>query len=424
MFATLKQITAPTNKDLRKRIYFTLGALLIFIIGTNLRVPVSQTKNLTDNLGFLDLLNAMGGGALKNFSILALGVSPYITASIVIQLLEMDIVPYFTELSKEGPVGRRKINQITRYVGIAFAFLQGYAFSYAFMGNASSLDYLYVAVVLTAGTAFCLWLGDQITQKGIGNGISLLIMAGIIATLPNTFISAFRELIVFSGTGLEITLGILKFVGFVLAYFLIIVGVIYVSEAERRIPLQYANRTTGSYGSEQSFLPIKLNTASVMPVIFASSLLAIPSTIAAFVSNQGFKDFVSKYLTYTEPVGFVVYIVLIFLFGYFYTFLQLKPDDVADNLKKNGGYIPGVRPGEDTSRHVRYVLSRITVTGTILLIILAIIPIIVQKLTGLSSGGAIGGTGILIVVGVALETYKQLEGSLATRNYKKSRGRR
>ena len=424
MFATLKQITAPTNKDLRHRILFTLGALLIFIVGTNLRVPVAQTKNLTDNLGFLDLLNAMGGGALKNFSILALGVSPYITASIVIQLLEMDVVPYFTELSKEGPVGRRKLNQITRYAGIAFAFLQGYAFSYAFMGNASSLDYLYVAIILTAGTAFCLWLGDQITQKGIGNGISLMIMAGIIATLPGTFISAFNELIVFTGGAWAITLGILKFVGFVLAYFLIIIGVIYVSEAERRIPLQYANRTTGSYGGEQSFLPIKLNTASVMPVIFASSLLAIPATIAAFVENTGFKNFVDEYLTYTKPVGFVIYIVLIFLFGYFYTFLQLKPDDVADNLKKNGGYIPGVRPGDDTSKYVRFVLSRITVTGTILLIILAIIPILVQKLTGLSSGGAIGGTGILIVVGVALETYKQLEGSLATRNYKKSRGRR
>lgn len=422
MFQLLKQIKAPTNKDLRKRIYFTLGALLIFIVGTNLPVPIAQTKDWGNNLGFLEILNAMGGGALKNFSIFALGVSPYITASIIIQLLEMDIIPYFTELSKEGPVGRRKLNQITRYVGIAFAFLQGYAFSYAFMGNASSMDYLYVAVVMTAGTAFCLWLGDQITQKGIGNGISLMIMAGIIATLPNTFISAFQALIT-NATG-SLALGILKFAGFVLAYFLIIIGVIYVSEAERRIPLQYANRTTGSYGSEQSFLPIKLNTASVMPVIFASSLLAIPATIATFTKSTGFKNFVDNYLTYTKPVGFVLYIVLIFLFGYFYTFLQLKPDDVADNLKKNGGYIPGVRPGADTSKYVRFVLSRITVTGTILLIILAIIPIVIQSLTGLGAAGAIGGTGILIVVGVALETYKQLEGSLATRTYKKSRGRR
>ena len=422
MFATLKQITAPTNKDLRKRIYFTLGALLIFIVGTNLRVP--GTQDITKNLGFLELINAMGGGALKNFSILALGVSPYITASIIIQLLQMDIIPYFTELSKEGPVGRQKLNKITRYIGIGFAFLQGYAFSYAFLGNASSLSYFYVATILTAGTAFSLWLGDQITQKGIGNGVSLMIMAGIIASLPSTFITAFNELIVTSGTTGQIALGIGKFVGFVLAYFIIIIGVIYVQEAERRIPLQYANRTTGSYGSEQSFLPIKLNTASVMPVIFASSLMSIPATIANFANKEGLTKFVNTYLDYSKPIGFVIYILLIFLFGYFYTFLQLKPDDVAENLQKNGGYIPGIRPGKDTSKYISYVLSRITITGTILLIILAIIPIVLQKLTGMTATGAIGGTGILIVVGVALETYKQLEGSLATRTYKKTRSRR
>ena len=422
MFATLKQITAPTNKDLRKRIYFTLGALMIFIIGTNLRVP--GTQDITSNLGFLELLNAMGGGALKNFSIFALGVSPYITASIIIQLLEMDIVPYFTELSKEGPVGRQKLNKITRYVGIGFAFLQGYAFSYAFLGNASSISYFYVAVILTAGTAFCLWLGDQITQKGIGNGVSLMIMAGIIATLPATFITAFKELVLASQTSGALTMGIIKFIAFVLAYFIIIIGVIYVQEAERRIPLQYANRTTGSYGGEQSYFPIKLNTASVMPVIFASSLMAIPVTIANFVNKESFTNFVNTYLDYTKPIGFILYIVLIFVFGYFYTFLQLKPDDIAENLQKNGGYIPGIRPGKDTSKYISYVLSRITITGTILLIILAIIPIVLQKLTGLSASSAIGGTGILIVVGVALETYKQLEGSLATRTYKKTRSRR
>ena len=422
MFASLKQITAPTNKDLRKRIFFTLGALLVFIVGTSLRVP--GTQDITKNLGFLELINAMGGGALRNFSIFALGVSPYITASIIIQLLQMDIIPYFSELSKEGPVGRRKLNQITRYVGIAFAFIQGYAFSYAFLGNASSFDYLYVAVILTAGTAFCLWLGDQITQKGIGNGVSLMIMAGIIATLPTTFIAAFNELVVFSGTGLEIAWGITKFVLFILAYFLIIIGVIYVQEAERRIPLQYANRTTGSYGSEQSFLPIKLNTAGVIPVIFASSLLAIPATIANFVNKTGFTNFVETYLDYTKPIGFIIYVVLIFFFGYFYTFLQLKPEDVSENLQKNGGYIPGVRPGKDTANYISHILSRVTISGTLFLVILAIIPIIVQKLTGSAVGSAIGGTGILIVVGVALETYKQLEGSLATRTYKKTRGRR
>ncbi len=417
MFATLKQIFAPTNSDLRKRILFTLGALLIFIIGTG--VPVPGTTNITKNLGFLELINAMGGGSLKNFSIFALGVSPYITASIIIQLLEMDIVPYFSELSKEGPVGRRKLNQITRYVGIVFAFIEGYAFSFAFLGASSAFEYLYVATILTAGTAFCLWLGDQITQKGIGNGVSLMIMAGIIATLPTMFQTAFTSLVVPN----DLVWGIVKFAIFVILYFVIIIGVIYVQEAERRIPLQYANKTTGSYGSEQSFLPIKLNTASVIPVIFASSLLAIPATIANFVNKEGFTNFVSTYLDYSKPVGFILYIVLIFFFGYFYTFLQLKPEDVADNLKNNGGYIPGVRPGKETEEYVSHSLSRVTIVGTILLIILAIIPIIFTNVTKLPSSVSIGGTGLLIVVGVALETYKQLEGSLATRTYKKRKGR-
>lgn len=419
MFQLLKQIFAPTNKDLRNRVFFTLGALLIFIIGTGITVP--GTTNITKNLGFLELINAMGGGSLKRFSIFALGVSPYITASIIIQLLEMDIIPYFTELSKEGPVGRRKLNQITRYMGIIFAFIEGYAFSFAFLGTGNAFDYLYVAVIMTAGTAFCLWLGDQITQKGIGNGISLMIMAGIIATLPTMFMTAYSSFV--AGTGSELMLGILKFIIFVIIYFAIIIGVIYVQESERRIPLQYANKTTGSYGSEQSFLPIKLNTASVIPVIFASSLLAIPATIANFVNNEGFKIFVETYLDYSKPVGFIIYIVLIFFFGYFYTFLQLKPEDVADNLKKNGGYIPGVRPGSETEEYVRHTLSRVTIVGTLLLIVLAILPILFTSITKLPSSVSIGGTGLLIVVGVALETYKQLEGSLATRTYKKRRSR-
>ena len=419
MFHMIKQIFAPSNKDLRNRVFFTLGALLIFIIGTGITVP--GTTNITKNLGFLELINAMGGGSLKRFSIFALGVSPYITASIIIQLLEMDIIPYFAELSKEGPVGRRKLNQITRYMGIIFAFIEGYAFSFAFLGTGSAFDYLYVAVIMTAGTAFCLWLGDQITGKGIGNGVSLMIMAGIIATLPTMFQTAFTSFVV--GNGTELVFGILKFILFAVIYFAIIIGVIYVQESERRIPLQYANKTTGSYGSEQSFLPIKLNTASVIPVIFASSLLAIPATIANFVNNEGFKAFVETYLDYSKPVGFVIYILLIFFFGYFYTFLQLKPEDVADNLKKNGGYIPGVRPGSETEEYVRHTLSRVTIVGTILLIILAILPIIFTSVTHLPASVSIGGTGLLIVVGVALETYKQLEGSIATRTYKKRRSR-
>ena len=424
MFSTMKQLFSPINKDLRKRIYFTLGALIIFILGISIRVP--GTQELTSNLGFLELINAMGGGALQNFSIFALGVTPYITASIIMQLLQMDIIPYFTELSKQGPTGRQKLNQITRYMGIFFSFIEGYAFSFAFVGNSGSpLEYMYISTVLTAGTAFLLWLGDQITQKGMGNGISLIIMAGILATLPQMFIDAFTNLVAFDGTAQVITLGIVKFALFVILYFAIIIGVIFVQEAERRIPIQYANKSTSAFGSAaQSFMPIKINSAGVVPVIFASSLLSIPSIIAQVVKNESFTVFVQKYLTYTTPVGFAVYVILIFFFAYFYTFIQLKPEEFAKNLQDNGGYIPGIRPGDETKLYVSKVLSRLTVLGATFLSVIAGLPILFSKFTSLPTSVTIGGTGLLIVVGVALETYKQLEGSILTRSYKRGYSRR
>ena len=424
MFKSMKQLFTPTNKDLRHRIYFTLGALLIFILGISIRVP--GTQDLTSNLGFLELINTMGGGALKNFSIFALGVMPYITASIIMQLLQMDVIPYFSELSKQGPTGRQKLNQITRYMGIIFAFIEGYAFAFAFIGKTvTPMEYLYISIVLTAGTSFLLWLGDQITQKGIGNGMSLIIMAGIIATLPQMFIDAFKSLIVFEGTAQVITLGIIKFLIFVIIYFAIVIGVIFIQESERRIPIQYANKSTNAFGSAaQSFMPIRINSAGVIPVIFASSLLSIPSIIAQVVKNEGFAVFVQKYLTYTTPVGFLIYIIFIFFFAYFYTFVQLKPEEFAKNLQENGGYIPGIRPGEETKKHISKVLSRLTVLGASFLVVIAGLPILFSKFTSLPTSVSIGGTGLLIVVGVALETYKQLEGSLLSRSYKRGYSRR
>jgi len=424
MFKTMKQLFTSTNKDLRHRIYFTLGALMIFILGISIRVP--GTQDLTSNLGFLELVNTLGGGALQNFSIFALGVMPYITASIIMQLLQMDIIPYFTELSKQGATGRQKLNQITRYVGIAFAFIEGYAFAFAFIGrNGDVLEYLYIATVLTAGTAFLLWLGDQITQKGIGNGTSLIIMAGIIATLPQMFIDAFNGLVAFDGTAQVITLGIIKFILFVIVYFAIVIGIIFVQESERRIPIQYANKSTSAYDkSAQSFMPIKINTAGVIPVIFASSLLAIPGILAQVINNETFTLVVQNYLTYTTPVGFLIYVILIFFFAYFYTFIQVKPEDFAKNLQENGGYIPGIRPGEDTKKHVSKILSRLTILGATFLVIIAGLPILFSEITSLPTSVSIGGTGLLIVVGVALETYKQLEGSILTRSYKRGYSRR
>ena len=423
MFKAMKELFTSGNKDLRHRIYFTLACLTVFILGISIRVP--GTEDLTKNLGFLELINTIGGGALKNFSIFALGVMPYITASIVTQLLQMDIFPYFTELAKQGHTGRQKINQITRYMGIAFAFVEGYAFAFAFIGKSGNpLQYMYIATVLTAGTAFLLWMGDQISQKGIGNGLSLIIMAGIIATLPQMFISAFTSLVSFSGTTQAITLGIIKFILFVIVYFGIIIGMIFVEQSERRIPIQYANKSTSAYGASQSFMPIKINSAGVIPVIFASSLLSIPGIIAQVVKNDSITLFVQKYLTYTTPVGFVLYILFIFLFAYFYTFIQLKPEEFAKNLQDNGGYIPGIRPGEETKQYVSRILSRLTVLGATFLSIIAGLPIIFSQLTSLPTSVSIGGTGLLIVVGVALETYKQLEGSILTRSYKRGYSRR
>ena len=420
MFANLKGLFSPTNKDLRKRILLTLGCLAIFALGTNIMVP--GAKEITQNLGFLELLNLMSGGGLKSFSVFALGVGPYITASIITQLLQMDIIPYFKELKEQGATGRQKINRINRYLGIIFAVIQGYFFSYAFLKGAGTGVIIRSTIYLTAGTSFLLWLGDEITKKGIGNGVSLLIMAGIVNTLPQTFITAFNELVL--AETFTTWTGIILFILFVIVYLGIIVGVIYMQQAERRVPIQYSNRTASAYGGEKSFIPIKLNSVSVIPVIFASAIIGIPSLIATVINKTAFTNFVDNYINYTSYTGFLLYMVLIFLFGYFYTLLELNPDEMAENLDKSRSYIPGVTPGEATSKYLKYVITRLTVVGTLGLMVIAALPIIFSKISNLSSNVTIGGTGLLIVVGVALETYKQLESSIVSRSYTGSAKRR
>lgn len=420
MFKHLSKVFGPTNKDLRKRIIFTIFALAIFSLGTNIVVP--GAVSITKDLGFLELLNVMTGGSLKNFSIFALGVMPYITASILTQLLQMDIIPYFSELKEEGATGRQKINKINRYLGIIFALIQGFIFSYAFMRNYGSLVVLKSALVLTGGTAFLLWLGDEITKKGIGNGLSLLIMAGIVQGTPSVFITAYRELIM-SGN-IATWLGILAFVLFTITYLIIIVGVIWVQEAERRIPIQYSNRTDASYNGAKTYLPVKLNSASVMPVIFASAIIGIPSLIAEFINNEKLTNFINNYISYYSVTGLILYVVLIYVFGYVYTRMAMNSDEMAENLDKSHAYIPGITPGERTSKYLRTTISRLTVVGSIALIVLAIIPILFTTISGLDKSVTIGGTGILIVCGVSLETYKQLESSIVSRNYTTSKRRR
>ena len=420
MFKTIKLLFNKKNKDIRKRVLFTLACLLVFIVGKT--IPVPGTQGAVSGLGLWELYDAISGGALEKFSIFSLGVMPYISASIITGILQMDIIPYFTELKEEGATGRQKINQINRYLGIVIAFVQGFAMAFTFIKGASTIQYFEIAIILTGGTALLLWLGDQITQKGIGNGISLIIMAGIISTVPKMFIDTFSTLVT-SRTG-SLFIGIVGFSLFVLLYLLIVVGVVFEECSERRIPIQYSNRTTASYGQKQNYIPFKINSAGVMPVIFASVLLSIPTFIAGILgSDSGFSLFVSKYIDYSTPVGFVLYMILIFVFGYFYTNMQINPKELAKNLNRNGGYIPGIRPGVETENYIKKILNRITFLGSTFIAIIAGLPIVFSSFisTGLPASVRIGGTGVLIVVGVAIETCRQLESSLINRSYKGAR---
>ncbi|MDE5889156.1 MAG: preprotein translocase subunit SecY [Bacilli bacterium] len=414
MFSNLKQLFNRSNKDLRKRIYFTLFCLAIFSFGSTITVPWAST--VYEELGFLEIFNLMTGGGLKSFSIFALGVTPYITAQIITQLLQMDIVPYFKELKEQGYTGKQKINAITRYLGVLFAFVQGFIFTIAYSGMTDPLVIIKTTVVLTAGTCLLLWIGDQITKHGIGNGLSLLIMAGILQSMPSVFVTAFKDLVI--AETFSTIMGSLLFAAFVIIYLAIIVGMVWIQLAERRIPIQYANRTNSAYGGHQNFLPIKINAAGVIPVIFASTLITIPVTIVNLIKNQSAIEFVNKYIVNTSLTGFILYVALIFFFGYFYTFLQMNPEEMSKNLSKSGAYIPGVRPGNDTIEYVSNVLSKLTIVGSLFLVIIAGLPILFSNFSGLSSAVTIGGTGLLIVVGVAIETYKQLESSLISRNHR------
>ena len=421
MFKSLAGLFSKSNKDLRKKIYFTLMCLGIFCLGTTITIPWASV--VYEELGFLEIFNIMSGGGLSNFSIFALGVSPYITASIITELLQMDIIPYFKELKDQGYTGRQKINKITRYLGILIAVLQAYMLTAFYLKGQglTAIDIVKTTLVMVAGTSFCMWMGDQITNKGIGNGQSMLIMAGIIQSLPNIFRGAFSAFIT-AGTYAR-GLGISLFTLFCIIYVVVIVGIIWVQLAERRIPIQYSNRTNAAYGAQTNYLPLKINSASVIPVIFASIVTTIPSTIAALTKKEAVINFINKYIVYTSNTGFVLYLVLILFFGYFYTFLMMNPEEMAKNLNEQGGYIPGIRPGKDTTDYISRSLSRLTLVGSLFLIVLAALPILMSKFTNLPSSVTIGGTGILIVVGVAIETYKQLESSLVSRSYTSKRKR-
>lgn len=414
MITKVKQFFGKDNKDLRKRVWFTFAMLFVFKLGTAVVVPGVSTDL---DVGFLELLNVLGGGAMQNFSIFALGVMPYITASIIMQLLQMDIIPYFADLAKQGQTGRNKINQITRVLGIALAFVQGYMFSFAFIKDGTVTDYMEAALVMTAGTSLLLWIGDLVTKKGLGNGTSMIIMAGILASTPYMFTQAFEGLVTVDAG----TMGVIKFILFIVLYLFIVLGVLFVQLAERRIPIQYANKSDNVFANKQTYMPFKLNSAGVVPVIFASALISAPALIAQFSKNEGMMKFVNNWLSLTSVTGFLLFIILIVAFSFFYTFIVIKPKEMAENLQKSGGYIPGVRPGDETIKYVSKVLLRLTVVGSVFLAIIAGLPYVFSMVSDLPSTVSIGGTGLLIVIGVILEVYKQLESSLISRSYRRRR---
>jgi len=411
--------------SIRKKIGFTLLMLLIFRIGSHIPIPFMDREvlqNMMGSGGLFDFFNTFSGGSLKRFSVFSLSIMPYITASIIIQLLTV-VIPYLERLSKEGDQGRKKIVQYTRYGTVVLGFINGFGLTIGLRGaltipqeSLRILIYIMIAIVLTAGTAFLMWLGEQITEKGIGNGISLIIFAGIVAGIPD----AIKYLVGLLQVG---EIGWISIVGLVVIAALIIAAVVFIQEGQRRIPVQYAKRVVGrkQYGGQSSHIPLKVNQAGVIPIIFGISLMAFPATIATWLpQDSAFALFAQKWLqmngsAYSIPY-LIMYALLIIFFTYFYTGITFNPVDVADNLKKYGGFIPGIRPGRPTSDYLFKILSRVTLAGGIFLALIAVLPSLIMGFTGIDNI-YLGGTSLLIVVSVALDTMKQMENQLMQRHY-------
>ena len=418
-----------TNKDIRNRILFTLFAFLVYRLGSAITVPDVNTADLVagieDNSLFA-MINLLGGGGLEQFSIFALGVTPYITASIIIQLLSMDVVPHLSELAKNGATGRKTLDKYTRYLAVVFAFVQSFSLVYGFSqtyttlieGGVTMAKIMYIATIFSAGSMFLVWIGDQISIKGIGNGISMVIMAGIVGRMPQQFADAWTTLI---GAESTIENGAWLFAGYILVYLLIIIFVTLINTAERRIPIQYTSSSIQlSKRSESNYLPLKVNSASVIPVIFASSLMMAPLQIASFFPSNDIIRTMQDWLGLQTWYSLVIYVLLILFFTFFYTKMQINPEKISENLGKSGAYIPSVRPGTETKNYVNKVLSRITVLGSICLALIAVLPHIMPLIwTDMPTSMALGGTGMIIVVGVAIETVRQVQGLITQKSYKK-----
>ncbi|NRR24349.1 preprotein translocase subunit SecY [Brevibacillus sp. MS2.2] len=414
--------------DLRRKILFTLMMLVVFRLGSFVPVPNVNVELFQQNANqLLGLLNTFSGGALHNYSIFAMGIMPYITASIIMQLMSMDVVPKLTQWAREGEVGRRKIATVTRYATIILGLIQSVGMTIGFnnmtpglLNDTSIGSYALIALTLTAGTAFMMWMGEQITEKGIGNGISILIVAGIVAGLPNAASTIYTTQ--FGDPAQNIFFSIVKVLLILLVVLAIVVGVIFMQQGLRKIPVQYAKRVVGRkmYGGQSTHIPLKINSAGVIPVIFALSLVMFPSTIAQFwvdASGQGFANWIYQNFQVQKPLGMTLYAILILGFTYFYTFVQINPVQMAENMRKNGGYIPGIRPGKNTEVFITRTLNRLTLAGALFLMAIAILPFFFSSIASLPQSISIGGTSLLIVVGVCLDTMKQIESQMIKRHY-------
>lgn len=414
--------------ELRRKVVFTLGILFVFRLGAGIVIPYIDTSAITSaatSSGIFGIMNMLGGGTLEKFSLFSLGVSPYITSSIIIELLSMDVIPALAQWNKEGNTGKKKKDKVTRVLTLALAIIQGGSLTYAFdkgysiLASSSIWTYVYVVIVMAAGSMFTMWLGDQITIKGVGNGTSLLIFTGIVANLPNSFISSFKSMVTF-GSAYKTVTSLAWYILFVIVYLAIVVFVVFEEGAIRKIPIIYATNTqTVMHTKESTNLPIKINSSSVIPVIFAASVLAAPRTIISFMKSTSTTQMIDNILNYQKPIGFVLYIVMIILFTFFYSNLQIDAKKISEDLKKSGGAIPGVRTGDDTKKYIGTVLNRVTVVGSLFLAIIASIPIIAPEIWKMTSNNALslGGTGLIIVTGVALETVKAIKSMLTRREY-------
>ena len=415
MFSTF--INAWKIQEQRKKILFTGLLIFLFRLGVHIPVPLidaTAIRSIFSNSNFFGFLNVMSGGALKQMSFFALAVGPYITSSIVVQLLTI-VIPKWEEMSKEGEEGRKKLQEYTRYIAVALSMIQGYATvnyigSQGAVKNPGFFSYFVISLTFTAGTMLLMWMAETIGEKGVGNGVSILIFAGIISQLPVAMIGMYQDSV--SGTipwwGV-IVLGIIALFS--------VAGIVFITQGTRKIPVQYAKRVVGRkvYGGQNTHIPFKINQAGVLPVIFASSLLMFPETILQFV-NASWATKLNEVMGTGTWLHTILYIILIFFFSFFYTMMQFNPIDTAKNMQKNGGFIPGIRPGKPTSDYISRIMSHLTVVGAAFLCILVLLPMVLSAVTTMETG--FGGTTILIAISVALETIKSIEAQVMQRHYK------